>query len=102
MTEPVYTFVKGEGWVLQPAQIWECVDGHGVRYRMENRLPKPEDYYVCLFRDSPYFGNGEINYPAFVKRIRELRHLQKFGYLRETNYHNDKNTQFITLALVPL
>jgi hypothetical protein len=39
MTDPIYKYVKGEGWVLENVEQFEFTDEMGNRVRLERRPP---------------------------------------------------------------
>lgn len=51
MNDPVYTFVKGEGWTLAPQMLtMECTLACGTKVRLEHRNPKSGEYYGRVFK----------------------------------------------------
>lgn len=45
MSEPVYTFKKGEGWVLETIKTLDAIDRNGKRLRLEFRQPRFGEHF---------------------------------------------------------
>lgn len=64
MTEPVYKFVKGEGWIISPTPF---VNYHGQKYTFEARLPKRGEYYYYASPNNINLcTNGKADIDKFV------------------------------------
>lgn len=75
----------------------------GTRVKICNRLPEPEEYYLCVFSDGPYVVNGHINFDALVEHLknRQLHHFSRFGDRAYNNdYHNTPGGRYTTVAVV--
>lgn len=61
--EPIYTFKKGEGWVIQRFETFEAVMECGTRVRIERRKPNPGE--LCIWHypgcDISYWENWVKN-----------------------------------------
>ena len=51
MSEPIYEFVKGKGWILQePVECFFCQDRKGKTIKVINRCPQNgEIYFGCSY-----------------------------------------------------
>lgn len=73
MTEPVYTYIKGQGWVPQPPYFIETVRLGKYMLTVEDRQPNVGEYY--------WRGDAKINL-SFVQNDRWW--LQQFNGKHET------------------
>lgn len=58
MTEPIYTYVKGEGWVVCNNQERIITDDSGQVIRVINRKPTPGELYILIGKGSFADGDG--------------------------------------------
>jgi hypothetical protein len=71
MTEPIYSFVKGKGWV--PSVGYVITMKCGTLVRLENRAPNVGEYYDCADPNQrPYYNSdGSPDWmtwmPAFAR-----------------------------------
>lgn len=57
MSEPIYTFKKGEGWVIQTRQI--ITPRSGKSYYFEARPPKQGEHFCYAgANDAEFYTNG--------------------------------------------
>lgn len=50
MTEPVYEYVKGKGWLVIPGLVLTFRDGRAAIIQF--RIPKPDEYYGTVDKGS--------------------------------------------------
>lgn len=67
MTEPVYEFVKGQGWVIKPVELF--TNHFGMNYRVEYRSPVTGERYQKLNQydhkfSTEYVASRESSYYA--------------------------------------
>lgn len=58
MTEPIYEFVKGEGWIVRSNHGTIITDKSGQMIRVINRKPSTGEMYVAITRGSIADGDG--------------------------------------------
>lgn len=62
MTEPLYTYIRGTGWVLRPpfeTRIFICESGATVR--LEARMPEIGEVYMAVWDQAYVFSPGVPN-----------------------------------------
>jgi hypothetical protein len=80
MTEPLYTFIKGQGWVLQyPRTVtMHC----GTVVTIEMRKPKPGEYWNAAFHDD--YNNLDFWYER--AKSSRFQNLSKDEYTYDYTY----------------
>ena len=70
MSEPLYTFIRGTGWVPTTYRQFECTDVGGRRLLLVDRLPQKGDRYLSIRTDTSTGARMRnwLNDPARVDR----------------------------------
>lgn len=71
MTDPIYNFVPGQGWVVTPFLTMKC----GTKVTYEFRFPKKGERFASVSRrwDSEFCFNGEPVIPKWESWIPTVR-----------------------------
>lgn len=82
MSDPEYTYIKGQGWVIQTHPVVNMACGTVVR--LEFRPPGPDEYWGCVNKKykSDYHLNGEPVIEGWVEWLRKCRYESDGGMMR--------------------
>ncbi len=101
-SEPVYSYVKGQGWIIGRPFI-EAVTLTKRKVRIEERDPRPRERYLVI--DTRYenlWTNGELNVEGVRKYISN-RGLQNFFTFNKSDvnyYRTQTHTKLVTIIPV--
>lgn len=77
--EPVYSYKKGEGWVLDaPYDSWE-VEDRGYKLRFEHRRPEIGERFYYLYLGSQSVCNGRVNFRDVFAGMRKWTHPPEYN-----------------------
>ena len=83
----VYTYIKGQGWVVEPDVVFHERVVAGVRIRFEERIPQVGEYFFSMpagwSAKRFLYGIGEH---AFTGKYETLRTTEPDDYFKLTNY----------------
>lgn len=94
-TEPLYTYVKGQGWVINPPR--EVIDKHDKRYIMEPRRPVNGEYYEWVFK----YGNGWVNVDGTPNLDQFAEYARDHGISRVCRDNTDLWNEGVYVTFVP-
>lgn len=78
VTEPTYSYVKGEGWVITPERLYTTYCKSTVR--LEQRRPLHGERWFRIRTNGSWFVDGKPDYDGEIK-----------SYLRGTEYSGFNN-----------
>lgn len=87
MTEPIYTFKKGEGWVIQLFESFETYMSCGTHVRLERRTPNPGERATWNFE-------GEWS----LEDWKHWAERNTIGSFIETTQSDKKNRDWMTVV----
>ncbi len=86
MTEPLYTYIKGEGWQIRLAGVEITFKG-GNKAFIEYREPKVGEYYTYIYKPDNFWfddgGSGEIKEAIVIKEFNNRYELKQFSFMDE-------------------
>jgi hypothetical protein len=98
MTEPIYNFKKGVGWVAGPVHEIVTYEQDGYRVTLENREPRPGELWWADLPGYP-FSNSAANVKVMIGRHFATYAKRRGGVFEPGNY---KNHTFIVCTVVKL
>ncbi len=91
MTEPVYEYVKGQGWVVTsfPVHVFVC---NGYTVRAEARPPQEGEYAASSYNtDYDFCPGGVINFSQWEKWFIQCWGVSPFPEDKTTTYERNRN-----------
>jgi hypothetical protein len=97
MNDPIYTFVKGEGWVPRAELIGITRDG--IRFRVLDRLPKSGDFNKALPLKSKLATAMKAE-RTYVLEYMRTRSFDEFFHRRSSNHTSPDIYLYITVEML--
>ena len=99
VSEPIYQFVKGVGWVTGPEERFiEFTFRCGTRCKMIDRLPKAGERYRSTDVDYEKFViDGKANLESWAEYLDDVK-FSTCGTIRNTDALNTKRTYYVTVV----
>lgn len=79
MQELIYSYKKGQGWVLGPPDDMFVGEHDGYRIVLEHRKPRIGERFYYLYENSETYQNGKVQFEALFRRLAALRQPPHFN-----------------------
>lgn len=81
MNDPIYEYVKGQGWV---AGLYVVTLKDGTVIRLEQRPPKKYEYYdSCSLTNNRFCRDGVVDMQAWMLAFKGVHNLDSFCFSSE-------------------
>jgi hypothetical protein len=100
--EPVYVYVKGQGWVptTYPVFTMRC----GTVVQVIPKVPEEGQAYSYVMKhraEKPWVLNGELNLQAFVDHYKNYRYTPLGRFVsQEWDEHSIKSRHWVTIVML--
>ncbi len=90
--EPIYEYIKGQGWLPQVSEVFTLHDGYKVMFI--KRLPKAGERYGSFDYDT--------DFQQYIKSVRKMDYHYEYRHYPKADYdYKDRNDELIyTLQVV--